>query len=369
VSSFDQSGALQGAPLPIVLVGAGGIMRNAHLPAYRKGGLPVLAVVDREPARAQELAAEWGIRICGATLASVLPQLHGHRIPGPLIFDIAVPAASVLEVLRSIPEGSTMLIQKPLGGTLAEAEAIVALCRERSFNAAVNFQLRWAPNMLAARAITDAGALGTLHDIEVQISTHTPWELWTFLRAAPRLEIVYHSIHYIDLVRSWLGNPQRVYARTVRNPRTPDFAATRSVIVLDYDDWTRVFIATNHGLDLPFPALQHSYVQWEGTAGVMRAQMGVNLDYPKGRGDTLEFYPREPHPRFVAGPQPIHGEWFPDAFLGSMLSVQRFALGEAITMPTRVEDALDTMRVVEAAYLSSERGGEPLPLIDMETAQ
>ena len=72
-----------------------------------------------------------------------------------------------------------------------------------------------------------------------------------------------------------------MYARTVRNQRTPDLAATRSVIALDYDEWTRVFIATNHGLDVPYPALQHSYVQWEGSAGVMRAQMGVNLDYPK----------------------------------------------------------------------------------------
>jgi hypothetical protein len=44
-------------------------------------------------------------------------------------------------------------------------------------------------------------------------------------------------------------------------------------------------------------------------------------------------------------------------------------LGEAGTMPTRVEDALDTMRVVEAAYLSSERGGEPLPLTELKTAQ
>jgi predicted dehydrogenase len=364
VSSANTPSALQQTPLPIVLVGAGGIVRNAHLPAYRKGGLPVVAVVDRYANHAQELATEWGIAISGAALSSVLPQLQG-----PVIFDVAVPAAAVLEVLRTIPEGATVLIQKPLGETLAEAEAIVALCRERSLQAAVNFQLRCAPNMLAARAITDAGALGTLHDIEVQVSTHTPWELWSFLKTAPRLEIVYHSIHYIDLVRSWLGNPQRVYARTVRNPRTPDLAATRSVIVLDYDEWTRVFIATNHGLDVPYPALQHSYVQWEGTAGVMRAQMGVNLDYPKGRGDTLEFYPREPHSQFTAGPQPVEGEWFPDAFLGSMLSVQRFALGESGAMPTRVEDALDTMRVVEAAYLSSERGGEPLPLTELKTAQ
>jgi hypothetical protein len=102
-------------------------------------------------------------------------------------------------------------------------------------------------------------------------------------------------------------------------------------------------------------------VQWEGTGGVMRAQMGLNLDYPKGRGDTLEFYPREASRLFATGPQAIEGEWFPDAFLGSMLSVQRFVLGEAESRPTRVEGALDTMRVVEAAYLSSEHGGESLP--------
>jgi hypothetical protein len=40
-----------------------------------------------------------------------------------------------------------------------------------------------------------------------------------------------------------------------------------------------------------------------------------------------------------------------------MLSVQSYALGESATLPTSVEDAIDTMRVVEAAYLSSERGG------------
>lgn len=364
MSASNSSTRLHGKPLPIVLIGAGGIVQNAHLPAYRKGGLPVAAVVDRHPERARALAAEWGIGIHGATLADVLPQLRG-----PVIFDTAVPAAAVLEVLSTIPAGATVLIQKPLGGTLGEAEAIVTLCRERELRAAVNFQLRWAPNMVAARAITDAGALGTLHDIEVQVSTHTPWELWSFLKTAPRLEIVYHSIHYLDLVRSWLGNPQRVYARTVRNPRTPDLAATKSVIVMDYGEWKRVFIATNHGMDMPYPELQHSYVQWEGTAGVMRARMGVNLDYPKGRGDTLEFYPHEPHAKFAAGVQPIAGEWFPDAFLGSMLSVERFALGEAATMPTSVEDALDTMRVVEAAYLSSERGGEPLPLMDVKAAR
>lgn len=62
--------------------------------------------------------------------------------------------------------------------------------------------------------------------------------------ALHRLEVLYHSIHYIDLVRSWFGNPRAVYGKTVRNPGTPSLAATKSVIVMDYGDWKRALIAT-----------------------------------------------------------------------------------------------------------------------------
>jgi hypothetical protein len=54
------------------------------------------------------------------------------------------------------------------------------------------------------------------------------------------------------------------------------------------------------------------------------------------------------------------GNWFPDAFIGSMGSLQAFITGAAKTLPTSVEDAMDTMRTVEAAYISSESDGVPL---------
>jgi predicted dehydrogenase len=208
--------------------------------------------------------------------------------------------------------------------------------------------------MLAARAIADSGQLGEIHDIEVRVNVFTPWDLWTFLATAPRLEILYHSIHYVDLVRSWFGNPHRVLAKTVRNPRTAKLAATKSVIVMDYGDSKRVYIATNHGHK--FKDSQCSYVQWEGMEGALHAVMGVNLDYPKGRPDTLSFAKVDEGWQKV----PTEGNWFPDAFIGSMGSLQAYVSGDAHTLPTSVEDAIDTMRVVEAAYISNERDGVPL---------
>ncbi|MEO7122727.1 MAG: gfo/Idh/MocA family oxidoreductase, partial [Lacisediminihabitans sp.] len=52
---------LPAAPRPIVILGAGGIVRDAHLPAYRKAGFTVAALCDRDLNRATTLAAEYGI--------------------------------------------------------------------------------------------------------------------------------------------------------------------------------------------------------------------------------------------------------------------------------------------------------------------
>jgi len=352
---------LSAAPLPIVIVGAGGIVRDAHLPAYKKAGLPVAALIDRDGARARAMAVEFGVAESFDTIDAAAVERFG-----PVVYDVAVPAAHLLAVLPLLPDGAAVLMQKPMGETLAEAESILALCRRKRLRAAVNFQLRWAPGSMAARCLYEAGGLGQLHDMDVQVSTHMPWELWSFLAKAPRIEILYHSIHYIDLVRAWFGNPVSVYAKTLRNPRTPNLAATKSTIVLDYGDWVRATISTNHSQDFS-AATQQSTVQWEGTRNAMRYRMGVNLNYPEGLPDTLTLFSDGATP---AQPQdlPLSGNWFPDAFLGSMLSLQSFALGESATLPTSVEDAIDTMRVVEAAYLSSERGGVALSEVSAGSA-
>lgn len=340
---------------PIIIIGAGGVVHDAHLPAYRKAQFPVVALVDASREKATNLAREFDLPFATNSIAEAI-----RYAPSNAVFDVAVPAKIIPSILRQLPDGAAVLIQKPMGETLVEAVEILRLCRARQLTAAVNFQLRWAPNMLIARAFTTEGVLGELHDIEVKISVHTPWELWSFLSTAPRLEILYHSIHYVDLVRSWLGNPIGVYAKTVKSPRTPNLAATKSAILLDYGDCKRVLITANHSHDFA-PEMQRSYVQWEGLNGAMRAQMGVNLNYPSGKPDTLEYILRNGNGWQTV---PIDGNWFPDAFLGSMGSLQAYVQGESTSLPTSVEDAIDTMRTVEAAYLSSQQGGVGLPIID-----
>jgi len=334
------------------MVGAGGIVSAAHLPAYAKAGFPVVAIADAVPGKATTVAAEFGI---ARAFDSVVEAIR--FAPGDAVFDVAVPASQILSILPRLPRGAPVLIQKPMGESLEEARAIRDLCRGRAFVTAVNFQLQYAPNNLGAVALSKAGVLGELHDMEVQVSTYTPWQLWTFLAKAPRLEIVYHSIHYLDLIRSWMGTPRSIYAKTVRNPQCPDLAPTKTSMILDYGDWKRVLVATNHGHQ--FPETQESFVQLEGTGGAIRMQLGVNLDYPKGKPDRLAYA--------VRGEGAWHnvtigGNWFPDAFMGSMGALQAFVEGSENDLPIGFESAYETMALVEAAYRSSARGGEPVEI-------
>ena len=341
------------SPRPIVIVGCGAIVRSAHLPAYRKAGWHVASLYDREPARAEALAREFGVGRACATLGEAV-----STAPEGAVFDLAVPASAIIDVLSALPHGARALIQKPMGENLAQATAIRALCRMKRLAAAVNLQLRSAPNMIAARDIIARGLIGQVHDVEVRVTCDTPWHLWRFLYAIPRMEIIYHSIHYVDLVRSFLGDPRGAWCKTVRHPAAMELASTRTSIALDYGDVVRANISTNHGHAYG-PRHQESRLKIEGTLGALVATMGVNLDYPRGVPDSLE-YCGGGAPEWTS--VPLEGSWFPDAFMGPMAGLMRFASGESPDLPSSVEDAWRTMAVVEACHASSDAGAAPIPL-------
>jgi len=342
---------------PIICIGAGGIVRDAHLPAYAKASFEVAGVYDLNRDSASNLANDFDIPAVFDSIESAV-----DKAPPNAVFDIAVPASALSSILPHLPDSAAALIQKPMGENIEEARTIRRICREKNLTAAINFQLRFAPNITGARSLIEQGAIGELHDIEINVNVHMPWQLWSFLASIPRVEILYHSIHYLDLIRSFLGDPSGVYAKTTRHPAAADMAPTRSSIILDYGENLRASVTTHHGHDYG-ERYQWAYTKWEGTRGVIRSQIGVVLDYPKGRPDTLEYcLLEESDNREWTSVQP-EGNWYPDAFVGPMANLQCFLEGSTGSLPTSVEDAYRTMAVVEAAYIASDRGGLP-PVFD-----
>ena len=333
--------------MPIVIIGAGGIVKDAHLPAYKKAGFKVLGIYDINIEKANQLGKQFDIPNVCQTIETLIDLGAKNKA----VFDLAVPASQIASILVTLPDEAAVLIQKPMGENLSQAQEIYTICTKKRLKASVNFQLRFAPFINAARSIISSGVIGHVYDMEVKLCTFTPWHLWDFLAKIPRVEILYHSIHYIDVVRSFLGDPSRVMAKTVRHPSTT-VASTRSTIIFDYGDELIATISTNHNHNFG-SRHQQSYIKWEGTEGAIYAKMGLLLDYPNGVPDSFEYCVKDKKGNMKWKAVDLEGSWFPDAFIGSMSSLMRFIEGSEKKLPTRVEDALKTMKTMEKAYNSS----------------
>lgn len=354
--SVRQEAILPETPPPIVSIGLGGIVHDAHYPAYRIAGFEVAGGFDIDAERAAMMKEKFSIPRLYESLGEAIAMA-----PENAVFDVAVPGSAISEITREIPAGRAVLIQKPMGEDLAQAREILDICRERNLVAAINFQLRFAPFVIAARDMIAQGLIGEICDLEFRVQCNTPWHLWGFLFPLPRVEILYHSIHYVDLVRSFCGTPTSVYAKTMSHPSAPELkGGVRSMIIMDYGENPRVNVMTNHSHAYG-PEKQQSYVKFEGSKGAIQIRAGLNMNYPEGVPDRFEYVlpDGETQPQWQS--LDIEGSWFPEAFIGTMASLMRYANGETDILPTSVEDAIETMATVEAAYSSSTNGGAPLP--------
>lgn len=334
--------------LPIIIIGAGGIVNDAHLPAYKKAGFHVAGITNRTKEKAAKLADKYSI-------AEVFDSVEQavRSAPENCIYDITLMPDQFIDTLRQLPDRSFVMIQKPFGDNFNQTLGISKLCKEKKLKAAVNCQLRYAPFVLAAKDMISRGSIGEVYDMEVRLTTHTPWEIFPNVQHHERLEIQQHSIHYIDLIRSFLGDPKGVMAKTLRNP-VKAHSSTRSTIIFDYGDTMHAVINTNH--DHKFGSHnQESFIKWEGTKGCIKARMGLLLNYPVGVPDLFEYcIPDGNEARWKT--VQIEDSWFPDAFIGTMSSLMRYANGESLELPTSIDDVIKSMALVEAAYESHYHG-------------
>ena len=340
--------------IPIYIIGAGGIVNTAHLPAYKIAGFNVQGIYDLIPENAKTTAEKFNV----PHVFTSVEEMIAHA-PKNAVFDVAVPGSETIALLQQLPDGATVLLQKPMGEHYEAAKQILEISRNKKMLAGINFQLRYAPYILAAKELISKNLLGELNDIEVNVNVYTPWHIWDYLQATPRVEILYHSIHYIDLVRSLLGNPQSVYAKTTRHSSMPQLASVRSNIIMDYGEMIRANILTNHCHNYGIPK-QKSYIKIEGCKGAVIINFGALINYPRGAADSFEYVLLEKGKEPQWQQMQIEGSWFPHAFIGSMYEMLLAAEGKNMRPDNSVEDCIYTMACVEAAYQSSETGGVKL---------
>ena len=205
------------------VVGTGGIVTGAHLPALTAHAdrVDLVAAVDVDAGRLDSFrvaAAEAGARDVtgyqdlGAMLAAERPDLVLIGTP---------PALHHGQTVAALEAGAWVLSEKPLTLSLAEYDAIAAAEEATGNYAAVVFQHRYGSGAVHARELISSGELGRPLVAHCQTTWYrdtayyaVPWRgRWESEGGGPTMG---HGIHQYDLLLHLLGEWTEIRAMAGR---------------------------------------------------------------------------------------------------------------------------------------------------------
>src|SRR2546425_2586854 len=343
------------SPLPhrkdfrIGILGAGFIVNDCPLVAYRKAGFNPVAIASRTRASAAKVAQRHAIAKVYDTPEQLLDD------PSIEVLDIAVPPMDQLGLIKAACQRKAVkgiLAQKPLGMNYREAVGAVAACEKAGIALAVNQNMRYDQSVRAARTLLENGTIGEPVFATIDMRGIPHWMGWHKNLGWLTLRIM--SIHHLDTFRYWFGEPEGIYCSVRPDPRTK-FPHTDGICtyILEHTNGLRCV-----GIDDTWtgPAKEGCpadiRIEWriEGTKGVAVGDIGWCKD-PYTSPSSIRYSSigdKDWH-------RPVWTEsWFPDAFIGTMAQLL-IALESGREPAVSGRDNLKTMALVEAAYLSAEQ--------------
>jgi len=177
------------------VIGVGAFGRN-HARVYKgleQQGEPLrlLGVVDQDVSRADAVAHEFGCRSFGSLeqLLTTHSELQAASVTVPTVHHLAV-ASALMEA------GVDVLIEKPLAGTLAEADELVEVAKRHKRIAQVGHLERFNPAVRATIPLITQPMFFEVH----RLSVFTP-------RALDVDVVLDLMIHDLDIVLSFVNSP------------------------------------------------------------------------------------------------------------------------------------------------------------------
>ena len=319
------------------LIGAGfiGTVHAANLTA--DPGVDFANVYDVDPARAQSIAAAYGVRVA-RTPEEVFDS---SEIDAVLIASSTDTHAEHLR--RAADAGIAALVEKPIDLDLGTARDAVAYATRSGIPVMVDFNRRFDRDHAELRRLVQSGSIG---DIElVQMSSRGP--------SSPPIDYVKVSggqmrdqtVHFFDLVR-WIcgADPVEVYVAgsALADPRILQFNdVDTSIATLRMPNGALVQIdsvrRTGYGYD--------ERIEVMGARGLVesRRQAAGNVALFGGATQSTDG---------------LHAGWFERVrpTYAAALSAFVTSLDEGTPMPVGLEDGLKAQAIAEAAAASLRTG-------------
>ena len=197
------------------VIGAGGIVRGAHLPQLQSHGKVDLAwCADVNEAAAQDAAARFGIPVAGADYRRLLAE---HPVDA---VTIGTPHNAHYDaVMAALEAGVHVCCEKPLAYNLREAEEMAAEAPRLGVITFVPFSYWFVPAARLLKDLVDAGELGEILHVTGYygqgFALGTMPLVWRFQKAiAGSGALGDLGSHLISLTYMWAGPIKRLTAHT-----------------------------------------------------------------------------------------------------------------------------------------------------------
>lgn len=329
-------------PLRIGLIGVGGIAAR-HREGYLAGGADVVALAD---VHAPTLAARGGTWRVTRTHGDYREMLAAGDLDAVSI--CAPTAVHHPATLAAAAAGVHVLCEKPLALDLAQADEMIAACREAGVLLMVNHQLRSHPAGDLAKRMLARGDLGVLTHVRLRQAHDWAGEARVRASFATRAlagggTLLDNGCHLMDLARYLGGDVAEVFARVARRK----FEA-------EVEDTAHVSLAFASGaigtVEAAWTATGWEEAWWlYGTEGT--------FEYTNRHGEPVARHAHRTSPGTTWGATDVTEYRFGghDAHVRNVLAFLEAVRGDRPVACTG-EDGREAVRLILASYASAEQG-------------
>lgn len=182
------------------VIGVGDVVEHKSGPALQQiAGSSISAVMRRDAARAADFAARHGVARWYDDAQALVedPDVDAVYVATP-------PGSHAEHTIRAAAVGKPVYVEKPMGRTAAECEAMIAACERAGVGLHVAYYRRALPRFVAVREAVAAGAIGQLTSVRVALDRTDAGDGW---RLDPQLsggglflDLASHTLDWLDLL-------------------------------------------------------------------------------------------------------------------------------------------------------------------------
>ena len=306
-------------------------------------GVEIVALCDRDPICLNSTAAAFNVE---ATYSDVAEMIASEELD---FVDIATTVSSHRPLVELCAAAHLNIIcQKPFAENLVDARAMVKSVQQVNRTLMVHENFRWQSSVRAVISAIQQGEIGT--PFFGRVSFRSAYDVYAnqpYLATDDRFIIQDLGIHILDIARAIFGNTTSISASTNRiNPKIK--GEDVATMLLNHRNGATSVVDCSYSTKRLPETFPETLLEIDGDQGSLRLEAGYKLIMHKnGVDQVVDVSP----PLLSWAEQPWHN------IQESVLLIQQhfvYCLRAGKTPETSGEDNLNTLALVEAAYVSAQ---------------